>query len=71
MKYAAEIGSGAKMQVLSIIKIGSSIHKLTRGYSQTCRQHGHRISPLHFLNKESKLKSETSNISWVSTYFST
>jgi hypothetical protein len=31
MKYAAETGSGARMYMLSFIKISSGVHKLTSG----------------------------------------
>jgi hypothetical protein len=48
MKYAVEMGSGAMMYIPSFIKIDSGIQKLTRGHSQTHRQHGDRISLLSF-----------------------
>jgi hypothetical protein len=37
MKYAIEMGSDAMIYILSLIKIGSGIQKLTRGDSQTHR----------------------------------
>jgi hypothetical protein len=58
MKYAAEMGAGAMIYILSFIKIGPAIQKLIgRGIKQTDTQHGDLISLiLFFLNKESRLK---------------
>jgi hypothetical protein len=44
MKHAVEMGSGAMIYITSFIKIGSSIQKLIRGYTdtQTYRQDGDR-----------------------------
>jgi hypothetical protein len=49
MKYAVEIGSGAIICVPSFIKIDSAIRQLIGGDTQTCRQHGERISLFFFL----------------------
>jgi hypothetical protein len=35
MKYAVEMGSGAMIFIPSITKIGSSIQKLIRGYTDS------------------------------------
>jgi hypothetical protein len=35
MKYAVEMGSGAKIYIPSFIKIGSGIPKLIGGYTDT------------------------------------
>jgi hypothetical protein len=56
MKHVVEVGSGATIYESSLIKIGSSSQKLTRGV-QTHRQHGDRISLfLLFQNRESGRK---------------
>jgi hypothetical protein len=56
MKYAVEMDSGAMTYIPCFIKIGSGIQKLMEEDSQTCRQHGDRISILsYFQNKESRL----------------
>jgi hypothetical protein len=48
------MGSDAKINIPSFIKIGSGIQKLIGG---THRQHGNLISPLLFFqNKESRIK---------------
>jgi hypothetical protein len=44
MKYAVQMGSGAKIYIPSFIKIGSDIQKLIGVDSQTDRQHGDLIS---------------------------
>jgi hypothetical protein len=46
MKYDVEMGSGDMIYIPSFIKIGSGIHKLIRGDSQTHRQEGDLISLL-------------------------
>jgi hypothetical protein len=40
INYDVEVGSSAMIDVRSFIKIGSGVQKLTRGDSQTHRQHG-------------------------------
>jgi hypothetical protein len=55
MRHAVEMGSGAMIYVLSFVKIGSAIHKLIGGYTET--EHGDHISLLSFFqNKGSRLK---------------
>jgi hypothetical protein len=51
MKYAALVVSGAMIYIPSLIKIGSSIQKSKRGFTdtRTHRQHGDLISILLFL----------------------
>jgi hypothetical protein len=54
MKYAVQMGSGAKIYIPSLIKIGYGIKKLIRGIQ---RQRGGLISLLLFFqNKESRLE---------------
>jgi hypothetical protein len=48
MKYAVEMGSGAVMYNLSLIKIGSGIQELIRGIH---RQHEDHISLHSFFSK--------------------
>jgi hypothetical protein len=47
MKYALVMGSGAMIKILSFMKIGSGIQKMTGGY--TYKQQGDLISLLLFL----------------------
>jgi hypothetical protein len=56
VKYAVEMGSGAMIYILCLIKIGSGIQKMIGGGdSQIHRQHGDRISIISFFpNKESR-----------------
>jgi hypothetical protein len=57
MKYSVEMRSGAMIYIPSFIKIGSGIHKLMRGDTQTHRQQDDLISLfLFFQNEESRLK---------------
>jgi hypothetical protein len=46
MKYNVEMGSGAMIHILSVIKTSSGILKLIGGDTHTHRQHGDRISLL-------------------------
>jgi hypothetical protein len=46
MKCPVEMGSDAMIYIPSFVHIGSGIQKLIRGDSQTCGQHGDRVSPL-------------------------
>jgi hypothetical protein len=63
MKYAVEMGSGVMIYIPSFIKIGSGIHKLIRGDTQTHRQHGDLLSLLLFFqNTESRLKTGGVNL---------
>jgi hypothetical protein len=57
MKYAIEMGSGGMIYIPSLINIGSGFEKLTKGNSQTRRQHGdHKSLCLVLQNKECGLK---------------
>jgi hypothetical protein len=48
MKYAVEMGSGAKIYIPNFIKTGSCIQKLTAGDSQIHRRPGDLESLLPF-----------------------
>jgi hypothetical protein len=60
MKYAVQMGSGAMINIQSLIKIGSGIQKLI---GEINRQHGDLIGLFYFSqNKKSSLKQLSSNI---------
>jgi hypothetical protein len=46
LRYAVEMGSGVMIYIPSFVKIGSDIHKLIWGDTQTHRQDGDRINLL-------------------------
>jgi hypothetical protein len=48
VKYVAEMGSGAMIQIPCFMKIGLQIRKLIRIDSQSHRRPGDRISPFSF-----------------------
>jgi hypothetical protein len=56
MKYAVDMGSGARICITSFINIGSGIQKLIRGDSQTHSMVISQAYVLFFRNKKNKLK---------------